>query len=125
MSVAIGLRSAEYSFIFLYDAEYLFVSAPAEMLIQFGTFLLPDPPGGCGGCGGAGGANKTGGGGGTDGTAQQQQQEQLDEQALYDFVVTAVRQPCGHKLLDSLWRWVGGRGCVCVWGGVPWMGLHS
>ncbi|EFJ47521.1 hypothetical protein VOLCADRAFT_105081 [Volvox carteri f. nagariensis] len=28
----------------------------------------------------------------------------LDERAMYDFVATAVRHSCGHKLLDCLWR---------------------
>ncbi|GLC33070.1 hypothetical protein PLESTM_000021200, partial [Pleodorina starrii] len=29
---------------------------------------------------------------------------ELDERAMYEFVATAVRHPCGHKLLDCLWR---------------------
>ncbi|GIL45115.1 hypothetical protein Vafri_2043, partial [Volvox africanus] len=43
-----------------------------EILMQFGTFQLPDGS--------------------------------LDEQAMYEFLATAVRHPCGHKLLDCIWR---------------------
>ncbi|GIM01131.1 hypothetical protein Vretimale_5953, partial [Volvox reticuliferus] len=43
-----------------------------ELLIQFGTFQLPDGS--------------------------------LDERAMYEFLATAVRHPCGHKLLDCIWR---------------------
>ncbi len=78
-----------------------------ELLIQHGTFV-DNPPTPAAAASVAHSAE--GSGRGPKEAAAAQAGTQVDQGALEQFVDAAVRQLWAHKLLDLLWRWVGGGG---------------